>query len=309
MVSAFMDATRGFGFPLTPSELAGVSSARAERGRTPLLCSPGKAWLSYGSNDEGYWNYDKFSVQVTELSDCFDYLYPGHQMILEVDHSSGHTKTLPGRLCTDDMGLGIGGKKLATRDTVITEGCLGETLVYRATWMDGTVEREVIYRRLEINDIKHFVYKDDDQPPYLAPGTPKYDAEVLVPAKRRKGVNGDPIQEMKKISGYVGKNKGIFQILVEKGSYLPGMRGSFAPKQVGRLLAEAKTLRDPSLDAPLVLSSCMNFASEKRFCLRHGSSAAFEKISHGSLWLLVSTLAVSCRLQRSYHHKNRRVDV
>ena len=36
------------------------------------------------------------------------------------------------------------------------------------------------------------------------------------------------------------------------------------------------------------------------FCLRHGSSAAFEKISHGSLWQLVSTLAVSCR-QRSYH--------
>ena len=161
-------------------------------------------------------------------------------MLLEVDHSSGHTKKLSGGLCTDDMGLGIGGKKLATRDTVITEGCMGETLVYRATWMDGTVEREVIYRRLEINDRQHFVYKDDDQPPYLAPGTPKYDAEVLVPAKRRKGVNGDPIQEMKKISGYVGKNKGIFQILVEKGSCLPGMRGSLAPKQVGRLLAEAE---------------------------------------------------------------------
>ena len=188
MVSAFMDATRGFGFPLTPSELEGVNSARAEKGSTPLLCSPGKAWLSYGLNDEGYWNYDKFSVQVTELMDCFDYLYPGHQMLLEVDHSSGHTKKLPGGLCTDDMGLGIGGKKLAIRDTVIIEGCLGETLVYTASWMDETVERNVIYRRLEINDIQHFIYKDDDLPPYLAPGTPKYDAEVLVLAKRRKGI-------------------------------------------------------------------------------------------------------------------------
>ena len=148
----FMDATRGFGFPLTPSELEGVNSARAEMGRTPLLCSPGKAWLSYGLNDEGYWNYDKFSVQVTEITDCFDYLYPGHQMLLEVDHSSGHTKKLPGGLCTDDMGLGIGGKKLAIRDTVIVEGCLGETLVYIATWMDETVEREVRISRTETSD-------------------------------------------------------------------------------------------------------------------------------------------------------------
>ena len=44
------------------------------------------------------------------------------------------------------------------------------------------------------------------------------------------------------------------------------------------------------------------------FCLRHGVPVVFEKISHGSLWQLVSTLAVSCP-QRSYTPTNRRVDV
>ena len=45
MVSAFVDATRGFGFPLSPLELVGVNLYRAERGRPPLSSSPGKAWL------------------------------------------------------------------------------------------------------------------------------------------------------------------------------------------------------------------------------------------------------------------------
>ena len=135
--------------------------------------------------------------------------------------------------------------------------------MYRATCMEGAVEKVLIYNRLKINDVQHFVYRDDDLPPYLAPGTPKYDIQQLVVVKKRKGNDGNPVQEMKTISGYVGKNKGILQILVERGKYVQGMRGSLAPKQVEKLRAEGKALPDPSLDAPLVLSSCSDFLHEK----------------------------------------------
>ena len=72
MASAFQDAWRGFGFPTSSSELE----------KSILISSPGIAFLEYGMHKEGYWDYKKFEVQVNDLLDCFDALYPDYQMVL-----------------------------------------------------------------------------------------------------------------------------------------------------------------------------------------------------------------------------------
>ena len=46
---------------------------------------------------------------------CFDALQPHLQLILEIDHSSGHTKKKENGLCLANMNLGYGGKQSLSR--------------------------------------------------------------------------------------------------------------------------------------------------------------------------------------------------
>lgn len=54
MVSAFQDEIRGFGFPMTDTELARVNLFRASVGRPALETSPGMRFLNPGKNRDGY---------------------------------------------------------------------------------------------------------------------------------------------------------------------------------------------------------------------------------------------------------------
>ncbi len=62
---------------------------------------------------------------------------------------------------------------------------------------------------------------------------------------------------------YVGKQKGILQILYERGLYKKGMGGSFSELEIQRKIANNKPLPDPTLDAPAALAACQDFINEK----------------------------------------------
>ena len=128
MVSAFQDEIRGFGFPMTADELDLVNAFRATQAppREPLTESPGIRYLKYGSGEkkEGWWDWDKFKVQVTDFLDCFDVLYPEMQLQMEIDWSSGHAKFPDGALNANPMAVGFGGKQPKLRATLLTEGCV-----------------------------------------------------------------------------------------------------------------------------------------------------------------------------------------
>mmetsp|Transcript_9106 Transcript_9106/g.14467 ORF Transcript_9106/g.14467 Transcript_9106/m.14467 type:complete len:278 (+) Transcript_9106:969-1802(+) len=107
MVSAFQDEVRGFGLKLDVDELATVNAWRAERyaeradgaefkesGARWLLESPGVRYLVYGKHLEGYWTADMFHMQAMDVLDVLECLYPGYQIVLEVDWSQGHAKGL-----------------------------------------------------------------------------------------------------------------------------------------------------------------------------------------------------------------------
>ena len=87
---------------------------------TPTIeTSSGLDFLSYGSGV--WWYFENFSVQVDLLLDVFDVRYPNMQLLLEVDHSSGHTKQQKDGLNVDEMNLKHGGKQGKLRSSVMTE--------------------------------------------------------------------------------------------------------------------------------------------------------------------------------------------
>jgi hypothetical protein len=194
MVSAVQDEVRGFGFPMTEEELARVNAFRKDAGRPELKESPGKRFLKYGKNKEGYWDYDMFATQVVALLDCIEVLYPGHQIVLEVDWSQGHAKKLPQGLYVSDVNLHPGGskeKKGTMRSTNITAECL------KSGELDGTRGGKAL---LEVGGVQHFAFRRGDR-------VNPYDAEKCTLVKENK---------------HVGELKGLRQILWERGLWQPG---------------------------------------------------------------------------------------
>ena len=260
MVSAFQDAWRGFGFPTSDEELEKINQFRTDRGKPLMTSTPGIAFLEYGMNKEGYWDYAKFAVQVDDILDWFDTLYPDYQMLLEVDHSSGHTKKKENGLSTENMNLEWGGKQSKLRDSLITASSLGNTMEYTVVTKDN---KELVYKRLSAGDVQSMVFKEGDLPPFFSPDQPPFNTLATVQRKRKAGDQGSEAFDEKTIKGYIGEAKGIKQLLIERGLWMKGMRGSQDAKQRAKLLAEGKELIDANLDAPRVLSQCADFLNEK----------------------------------------------
>eukprot|EP01031_Cornospumella_fuschlensis_P026587 gene26587-32132_t len=62
--------------------------------------------------------------------------------------------------------------------------------------------------------------------------------------------------------GYVGKPKGIYQVLAERGLYVKGMRDSESEADKIQKRLEGKALLDPNFDASATLDRCTDFATE-----------------------------------------------
>jgi len=67
------------------------------------------------------------------------------------------------------------------------------------------------------------------------------------------------------VPGYVGKNKGIMQVLYERGLYVEGMQGQQCQKTKEKFKAHEQLDRilPPELDAHAVLRNCTDFLNER----------------------------------------------
>ena len=114
---------------MTDEEVTKVNKARtASEERLPQIKkgeSPGLIFFQYGKNQDGYWDGALFQVQCIAIINVLKIIYPGMQILLEVDHSAGHLKEQSNGLMTNAMGLRWGRKTTAKRDTVIKEGWMG----------------------------------------------------------------------------------------------------------------------------------------------------------------------------------------
>ena len=188
MVSGFKDELRGFGHPLTTEELGIVNAYRKARGKPPLSGSPAVRFLTYGKHKDGYWTYEHFAEQAADILDMYEALYPGTQVLMEVDWSSGHAKHRENALNVNVMKVGfdIANQSIPSPSKMV-EGCLG----------NGPT------RTLELGDMQYFYFRADrgdgkpDPPPFYKPDLPP--------------------------SEYVGQPKGKRQIAWERGLWKPGM--------------------------------------------------------------------------------------
>lgn len=183
---------RGFGFPVTNLELQSFNEWRVKNGKSEITASPGVRFLLYGNTDdkEGWWDWDKFEIQLIDMLDLFDFLYPQYQLLVEIDWSAGHSKHRDGALNALAMNVGYGGSQPMMRDTKIERelGFLGDHQHF-----------------VKVGDVQRMVFVDTDPPPHFEPSAPKYD---------------QPATETRKaMEGYVGKPKGLRQVLWERGLY------------------------------------------------------------------------------------------
>jgi hypothetical protein len=225
MISAVFCEFRGFGLPLKPEEVEKINAARALNNvLTKILPSgsPGLIFFQYGKGKEGYWDGLKFQAQCIDFLSVLEILYPTMQVLLEVDHSSGHLKEQSDGLMVNAMGLRWGGKTTPKRDTLIEEGCLGDDVP-----MVGE-------KQLAIGMVQKMIFEEGDPPPFLDQSANVHDramnaaekAKEVARRKNRKVVRdgtADEVAEEEKendqsfiVPGYVGKNKGINQVFVDK---------------------------------------------------------------------------------------------
>ena len=92
-----------------------INRKRAEKGTQPTGEYSCVQYLKYGVNRDGYWTNDHFSKQVEEVLDILNWIHPDLQVILEVDHSSGHLKIEDDGLSINGMDLGYGCKQSKVR--------------------------------------------------------------------------------------------------------------------------------------------------------------------------------------------------
>ncbi|CAM9599800.1 unnamed protein product, partial [Pylaiella littoralis] len=245
MVSAFQDERYGFGLPISDAELESVNAIRKEQGKKKLTRSPGKRFLDYGKNKDGYWNFEMFKEQVVDVLDVYEFLEPDMQVVVEVDHSAGHAKQREDGLHVSNMNVKYGGKQKVLRDTVMVEGCLGpgEAKMYFANgkWSTQFSEGAVcIDQKLKMGETQTSTFAVGAPPPFYDWEAPRKDTKVTSKRTSKAGAGGDQSgspdgdsagaaarasskQKDKIKEGYEGKPKGEKQYLWERGWWATGM--------------------------------------------------------------------------------------
>lgn len=256
MVSAFVSRVFGFNPRLTGEQFEAINKNRESasyadadaaefkygKGNThkPALTeSPFIRYLKHGQSREGWWDYNHQILQMEDVADALHVLYPDCDVSMEVDNSSGHGKGKVDGLNVVGMTAKWGGEQTIMRATVITEHCLGNNPGDPAT-------------RLKVGDCQYMVFRQGDPPPQFdksaqpldfVTGENKtrtlkvkelkkalkdkfpdlqartFDAMLLPELKAQAATSGIPLTvvEGEVTKGYVGKPKGLRQVLYERG--------------------------------------------------------------------------------------------
>ena len=109
--------------PDIPPEVAKVKSS------ITMDNLPHIQYLKIGGNNQGYWSFAKFYLQVEDFLDCLEVAYV---ILLEVDWSQGHGLLKPDGLNVHRINMCVGCKSDSRKnhgrfhDTVVSEEDLGD---------------------------------------------------------------------------------------------------------------------------------------------------------------------------------------
>jgi hypothetical protein len=168
MISALISREMGFDPVLSPDDLQRVNNFRrgslyadqaaaievSEKNtaaKGSLEKSPFVQEIIVGVNNDGYWGYSQMVVQLEDVFDCCQIVWPAFEHIFLFDSSSGHKKKRIEGLDALSMNVGFGGSQPKMRETTIeaTDGYLGP-----------------YERQLSEGDCQSLEFKEDDQGPF-----------------------------------------------------------------------------------------------------------------------------------------------
>ena len=78
-------------------------------------------YFDVGMHNEGYWNYHRMALQNEDVFDVLSVVFPNCDFVLLMDQSSGHGKRRQGGLDANNMNMFWGGKKEKMRETMVPE--------------------------------------------------------------------------------------------------------------------------------------------------------------------------------------------
>ena len=264
MVSAFVSREFGFGMPISQEDLEAVNAKRqgteysdkeaaisvqgtAAKKAITKKGEPFVVEFEYGANKQGYWTYEHMIVQMEDCIDVLHHLYPEFEVHFLFDHSCGHDRQRPDGLNANNMSKFYGGVQPKMHDSLI------ESHDYLGSY-NGT---------LRVGDTQAMVWQEGDVGPYyLSPPErlmTKYDRSMGGDKRKKyktkdvlvqelediagiRGAKGTKVQLLKlceqhqipsfvlvdKIEeGWLGKPKGMLQILFERGFIDPSRPISF----------------------------------------------------------------------------------
>ena len=137
----------------------------------------------FATNKDGFWGYEQFKEQIEDVLDVLEHLDDGMQMVIEVDHSSGHAKQREDGLHVSNMNVKYGGKQKKLRDTVMTKECLGpeEAKMYFANgkWSTNSSEGAVVIDlKLKVGEKQTSTFAAGAPPPFYDWEAPRKDTKV-----------------------------------------------------------------------------------------------------------------------------------
>lgn len=229
MASGFLTEAAGM-LKLSESDVEVINAKRATRGDNSLTSlvkvlgddtSASSSFLflrlfNYGSgeNSEGYWDNKKMIEQVGEFIDVFEHIFPGCVADLSFDWSSGHAAYSSDALIVSNMNTSFGGK----------DGSRACSIIERTQILEDFSSSPINLRK---GDTQYLYFQPSDPPPFYKP-------------------------ELRR-EEYVGKAKGMKQILWERGLWMSGMTRN------GKSCKKGVITENPSLSMENVLTQCLDF--------------------------------------------------
>ena len=262
--------------------------------KPPLETSPGIRFLNYGINKDGYWDYDHMARQMEDVLDCAEVVYgdpasdsvvdakakapqginvdwsTGFRTMQEMDWSSGHGRRKPDGLDANRMNEKFGGKQQVMRSTVVSAEDLGphpavhqgapQSASRRLGRGGGTKRASGAMPsgtdlKLKPGETQRMVFGEGDLPPFYALDTLKYDSEAPKKAKKKKGDDASTAAAAV-MPGYVGKQKGLRQVLWERGWLDPRKKYTMKGVAVAGVINERSSLIS-------LMASCVDFRNER----------------------------------------------
>jgi hypothetical protein len=294
MISAFQSREFGFGMNITDEELQKINETRrgkkyadeaaaiAKRGtadKKDLKHSPFIIEFEYGANNEGYWSYEHMVLHLEDCVDCVKVLVPQFDYLFLFDHSCGHDKQREDGLNIENMTKSFGGKQAYLHDSLIKEvdGYLGpypkvlkpgdvQSMVFKESdagpfWLTEQERIEQRYDQVEAGKkVKRKLKKEELVKKLAEAGvtaTGNYTKIQKLAQEKNIPITEENLPKIK--LGWVGKQKGVYQVLWERGLIDPHNLNQYTMD--GR--KDQFGVLQPHTSLKHLLGSCRDFQEEE----------------------------------------------